>query len=147
MIAGNFRLKNYDGWRIAYYIMTEPYDAVEILERLYRSGCSRKFLRRAEKLLSSGKLNIGLTYSNPKERRSVIVISRTTTIWEFFNSYAHEVDHLEKHISKTLGFSPYSEDASYLVGEIIKNMFQDVTSRMSWKKRCTRMGKARNIYL
>lgn len=140
MISGNFRLRNYANWRIAYFIMTDSDDTGRILKKLYRLGCSRKFLRKAEKLLDSGKLNIGLTYSNPEERRSVIVISKTTTIWEFFNSYAHEVDHLEKHISKALDFSPYSEDASYLVGEIIKNMFQDVTLKMAGRKECHCIG-------
>lgn len=43
---------------------------------------------------------------------------------------AHEVDHIEKHIAKTLNFSPYSESASYLVGEIIRNMFYNITRKM-----------------
>lgn len=47
------------------------------------------------------------------------------------NSFAHEVDHhVEKHIAKTLNFSPYSESASYLVGEIIRNMFYNITRKM-----------------
>lgn len=54
----------------------------------------------------------------------------STDIWEFFNSFAHEVDHIEKHIAKTLNFSPYSESASYLVGEIIRNMFYNITRKM-----------------
>lgn len=51
-------------------------------------------------------------------------------LMEFFNSFAHEVDHIEKHIAKTLNFSPYSESASYLVGEIIRNMFYNITRKM-----------------
>lgn len=147
MIAGNFRLKNYANWRIAYFIMTDSEDAEGILCKLSRLGCSRKFLRKAENLLNSDKLNIGLTYSNPEKRRSIVVISKTTTIWEFFNSYAHEINHLEKHISESLGFSPYSEDASYLVGEIIKNMFQDITLQMSGEKRCHMIEEGRCICL
>lgn len=49
---------------------------------------------------------------------------------DYFNSFAHEVDHIEKHIAKTLNFSPYSESASYLVGEIIRNMFYNITRKM-----------------
>lgn len=145
MISGDICLRNYGNWRVAYFIMTDSYDAEEILLKLYRLGCSRKFLCKAESLLNSGRYNIGLTYSNPNKRRSVIVISKTTTIWEFFNSYAHEVDHLEKHISKALGFSPYSEDASYLVGEVIRGMFQDVTLKMTGRKRCHSLGDGHYI--
>lgn len=57
-------------------------------------------------------------------------LTPSTDIWEFFNSFAHEVDHIEKHIAKTLNFSPYSESASYLVGEIIRNMFYNITRKM-----------------
>lgn len=42
----------------------------------------------------------------------------------------NNVDHIEKHIAKTLNFSPYSESASYLVGEIIRNMFYNITRKM-----------------
>ena len=69
---------------------------------------------------------ISPAYSNKHKRQSVIVVSKTTDIWEFFNSFAHEVDHIEKHIAKTLGFSPYSESASYLVGELVRNMFYNI---------------------
>lgn len=129
MIHGKFYLDNYADWRIYYFMVTDADDAFIILSRLHRIGCSKKFMSRAKKLLYSDKLNTGLAYSNKQERKSVIVVSKTTDIWEFFNSFAHEVDHIEKHIAKTLGFSPYSEDASYLVGEIIKNMFYDIMTK------------------
>lgn len=87
-------------------------------------------MNRAKEILYSNRRNIGIAYSNPKYKRSAIVVSKTTDIWEFFNSFAHEVDHIEKHIAKTLNFSPYSESASYLVGEIIRNMFYNITRKM-----------------
>lgn len=125
MIHGNFYLDNYDDWRIYYFMVTDIHDAYVILNKLRSIGCSQKFMSRAKKLLYSDKLNTGLAYSNIRKRKSVIVVSKTTDIWEFFNSFAHEIDHIEKHIAKALKFSPYSEDASYLVGEIIRNMFYD----------------------
>lgn len=105
-------------------------DAEEIIDELYSLRCSKRFLNRAKEILYSNRRNIGIAYSNPKYRRSAIVVSKTTDIWEFFNSFAHEVDHIEKHIAKTLNFSPYSENASYLVGEIIRNMFYNITKKM-----------------
>ena len=130
MIAGKFYLKNYANWQISYYMVTNADDADEILDRLSYIGCGQKFISRAEELLYSNRRNIGLAYSHKKSKRSVIVVSKTTNIWEFFNSFAHELDHIEKHIAKTLGFNPYSENASYLVGEIIKNMFYDIFKRL-----------------
>ncbi len=126
MIAGKFRLRNYANWQIYYYIVTNVNDTPIIMRKLSRIGCRKKFMGRARKLLSSGKLNIGLAYSNRHYKKSVIVVSETTDVWEFLNSFAHEIDHIEKHIAKALGFSPYSESASYLVGEIIKNMFHNI---------------------
>lgn len=145
MIAGRIKLKNYADWKIYYYIQTDSDDTEEIIQRLARVGCSRKFLRRAENLLDADRFNIGLTYSNPERGKSVLVISKTTDIWEFFNSLAHETDHLEKHISQELGFSPYSEDASYLVGEIIRAMFKSVARQMDKRKRCQSLGNGHYI--
>ena len=126
MIAGKFYLENYANWRVSYFMITDADDADIIMGRLRYIGCSQKFMSRAAKLLYSNKRNIGLAYSNKYKRQSVIVVSKTTDIWEFFNSFAHEVDHIEKHIAKTLGFSPYSESASYLVGELVRNMFYSI---------------------
>lgn len=130
MIAGKFHLKNYAYWQISYFIMTDADDSDDILDELYSLKCSKRFMDKAEKILYSNKPNIGIAYSNPTYRRSVIVISKTTSAGEFFNSFAHEIDHIEKHIAKALDFSPYSESASYLVGEIIRNMFYDITRKM-----------------
>ena len=126
MIAGKFYLENYANWQISYFMVTDADDAHIIMDRLRYIGCSQKFMGRAKKLLYSNTRNTGLAYSNNYKRQSVIVVSKTTNIWEFFNSYAHEVDHIEKHIAKTLGFSPYSENASYLVGELVRNMFYSI---------------------
>lgn len=129
MIAGKFYLENYANWQVSYFMVTGRDDAHIIVDRLYRIGCSEKFMSRAKKLLYSGRLNTGLAYSNKHKKQSVIVVSKTTNVWEFFNSFAHEIDHIEKHIAKTLGFSPYSESASYLVGEIVRNMFYDAMTQ------------------
>lgn len=121
-----------DEQHLALYVkdVVDANDAEEIIDELYSLRCSKRFLNRAKEILYSNRRNIGIAYSNPKYKRSAIVVSKTTDIWEFFNSFAHEVDHIEKHIAKTLNFSPYSESASYLVGEIIRNMFYNITRKM-----------------
>lgn len=126
MINGKFHLKNYANWRILYFIMTDADDAEDILDELDELNCSNRFMRKAERLLCSNFCNKGLAYTKYRRRTSIVVISKTTNIWEFFNSFAHEIDHVEKHIAKALNFSPYSEAASYLVGEIIRGMFYNI---------------------
>lgn len=128
MISGEFYLENYANWHVAYFMLTDIEDAEEIIDELHELKCSLRFIRKAEKLLYSGNRNIGITYSNSNYERTVIVVSKTTDIFEFLNSFSHEIDHVEKHISKALRFSPYSEDASYLVGEIIFEMAHDVVN-------------------
>lgn len=130
MITGKFQLKNYANWRVVYFIITDVDDSEDILDALDRLRCSRRFIKKAESLLYSGSRNIGLVYTKPRLKTSVFVVSKTTSVWEFFNTFAHEIDHVEKHIAKALGFSPYSENASYLVGELIKEMLYNIFKKM-----------------
>ena len=129
MISGTFYLENYANWQISYYIIADEQDANKIMRKLHKLGCSKKFRKRAESFLYSGRRNIGLAYSKPSRRASIIMVSKTTNVWEFFNTFAHELDHIEKHIAKALKFSPYSETASYLVGEIIRGMFYSISKK------------------
>lgn len=131
MISGKIRLRNYSDWQITYYIFTKKENASVILDSLYGLGCNNKFLQKAAGLLESGKRNIGITYSNSRSKRTVFVISETTSLEEFFNSLAHEVDHVEKHIAKALDFSPYSEQASYLVGEILQKIIHNTIKQVN----------------
>lgn len=131
MISGKFRLKNYDDWQITYFLLTDKYNTDEVLEALRKAGCGEKLMRQAEKLFNSKRKNIGLAYSRKSKRKSVLVVSKATSAAEFINSFAHEIDHLEKHIARTLGFNPYSESASYLVGEMTRNIFSNITKQIS----------------
>lgn len=52
-----------------------------------------------------------------------MVIACTSSADEFANSLQHEQRHLERHIAESIGIDPYSEDASYLAGDISAAMF------------------------
>jgi len=65
----------------------------------------------------------GLTYSNFKERESVIVIGKTSCPAEFQHTFDHEKIHLAMHIGKYFNIDPYSEELAYLVGDIGSEMF------------------------
>lgn len=140
MIVRDFYLKNYDNWHITFFIATNQYDADEILDRLEYIGCKPKFIRKAYRNLTSGRLNSGLTYTNPKLRESIIVISEVSDLGEFLDSFFHELDHFEKHVTQALGFSPYSEYASYLIGQTVKNLFY------SFSKKHVKVNRTRRLY-
>lgn len=126
MISGRFKLRGYGNWCVTYHLLTEVEDTEDILNSLRRTCCSLKFLRKAGRLLSSGSKDIGLTYSNRSKRRSVLVVSSATSSGELLNTFAHEIDHLEKHITRAFGLDPYGESASYLVGEIVRNIYNNI---------------------
>ena len=125
MIRQRIYLDNYDILVHAYYATTQYY-VEEILDRLYEIGCRGVNLRKAERNLSSGQLNTGLTYYSPRHREAVMVVALTSSAAEFFNSLMHELSHLTAYIAKDDGLSFTGEDIAYLEGELARDMFPAV---------------------
>lgn len=105
-------------WCIDIYYDANPSNADEILDALWDLGCEQRYLYKAERLLRSGVANEGLTYSNPYERRSIIVVGHTDDAFQFINSLSHEKQHLEQAICKADRLDPYGEDIAYISGNI-----------------------------
>ena len=59
-----------------------------------------------------------VTFSNDKERASVIVIGETSCPAQFSNSFDHEKLHLSMHIARVDNIDPFGEELAYLAGEI-----------------------------
>lgn len=133
MISGSVTLRHYRGWKVVYFVAADSEDTDDILDVLERVGCSHDRLRRVEKMLMRKSCDTGFTFTNKNDRISVITCSKTTNIFELINTFAHEVDHVEKHIAKALEFDPYSERASYLVGELVRDIFIDLTEKLFCK--------------
>lgn len=130
MITGEVVLDNYRGWRVRYYLATDSRDTRKILGDMRSGGCGEKTLRNAERLLSSDRCNTGLTVSRNKTRKTFIIASKSTSVYEFINTFVHELDHVEKHIAKALHFDPYSERASYLVGELTREILTNAINKL-----------------
>ena len=64
-----------------------------------------------------------ITYSDFENRRTLMVISRTSSAAQFQNSLDHEKGHLCMHISHCMGIDPYGEEAQYLSGYVGQKMF------------------------
>ncbi len=64
----------------------------------------------------------GLTYTNYDERCTIMVISRTTSPEEFWNTLDHERGHAVEHIASALGLDNDGEEKQYLAGELAREM-------------------------
>lgn len=126
MIARSVFIKAAD-WTVHVFIDTGLNDAPSILRFMRSLGCSRWQMRIAKaNLHDRWKVNTGITSTVTYRRSSVTVISECTSIREFLNSYAHELNHLEMHIGKACGYDPYGEDASRLSGELMSRIFLEL---------------------
>lgn len=116
------------GWRARVYYLTETEqdgrDAAEILHALRACGATGTETAEAVRMLEADALNCGMTYSNERTRRSVVVIGRADSAEEFASTYDHEKGHLAAHIAQAVGISPAGEEYQYLAGEIARQMFK-----------------------
>lgn len=111
-------------WTVYAYYSVGHYYTKEIMERLVQIGCTETNIRRAYRNLSSGHVDTGLTFSNPKRRTSVMVIGYASSGGEFFNSLLHEMRHLEEHILNASDIEPYGEPVAYLIGDLAKEVYK-----------------------
>lgn len=123
MITQTFVLDSWDSWIVKVYYAVNRYHVARIIRELESIGCSERDLQSAAENMEAGRYNMGLTYSNHKLRRSVMVIGLTDSADEFANTMSHEVGHLAAHIGSALRLDPYGEDLQYLTGDITMKMF------------------------
>lgn len=113
-------------WRVTAYYAVSCYWTREIMEELHRLGASMAVLKSAYDNMTSCSLNTGLCFSNGSMRESVLVIARTSSAAEFFNSFEHEFQHLKGHIATTVGLDPNGEDVAYMSGELARDIFPKI---------------------
>ncbi len=133
MMSGSVTLRRYGGWKVVYYVAADRTDADEIMRALERVGCPAERLEKAERMLRGRSCDTGLTYSNKKRRFSCITISQTRNFSELINTFVHELDHVAKHITLAMSINPFSERASYLIGELARDIFVELTSKLFCK--------------
>lgn len=115
-------------WTVDIIYLSHAEDADYIADKLWDMGCAEQNLRKARRLLRSGVPNEGLTYTDNAHRHSLIVVGHSTSVGEFLSTVVHEVDHLTDHISRYYGIPYDSEDNSYLIGDIVKSLYEDATN-------------------
>lgn len=123
MIRQIITLKDYL-WRIRVYYAVDTYYIEEILSLMQDLGASDIEIRKASDSMREGSPNVGLTYSAPERRETVMVIGRADSPEEFQNTFDHEKGHLVKHICLADRIDPFGEEAEYLAGEVGQKMFR-----------------------
>ena len=110
-------------WIVKAYIDTTSEDAEEILDELRSIGADMDVMRTAYKILRSGKPNSGLTYVSLASRETVIVVSRSTSAEEYFNSIVHEIAHAGVYMCNALEIDLSSEEAAYFQGGLARDLY------------------------
>ena len=123
MIRQRFDIIGRYYWTVYCYYVVHAYDIDEIITQLEKVGCRGKHLRTAYENISSGRLDTGLAYTNHDNRKTVIVIAKTSSALEFAQSWTHEVGHLADHIAQYYEISPHGEEIRYLQDSIIVKMW------------------------
>lgn len=117
MIKDSFSIYN---WKVTILYECTCDDIDDIIETLKDIQCPNKYIKEALRNLETCKLNIGLTYSNIKQKSSIIIINKTSSFAQLINTIAHEYFHLICHISKGLNITD-EEELAYLNGDL--NMY------------------------
>jgi hypothetical protein len=78
--------------------------------------CNAGVAKQAYENIAEDKPNTGLTFS--KDRKTCIVMGRSTDKANFSHTYVHEITHCAIHIANEYGISPQSESLAYIAGDL-----------------------------
>ena len=82
-------------------------------------GATRAEARKACNVLTGG-LNRGFSYSNPDLQMSLVCIGDASSRAQWWDTVAHEVDHLQNAIMEVYDVEPGTEDAAWLQGYLMR---------------------------
>lgn len=125
MIEQKITLDKY-GWEIYIYYAISTYYIGDILEHLWNIGVGGENAKKAYESLSRNKLDTGLCYSNYAKRKTIIVIAKSSSPEEFFNSLTHEASHACTHIASASYVDLTSEEYAYMVGDLCMAMYPSI---------------------
>lgn len=118
-------LPEYD-WVIKAYFSVSSYWTDEIMAELAFAGADEEQMWKSYYSLSSGNLNEGICFSGADTRTSVLVVAKTSSAAEFYNSTTHEFCHLAAQIAQIIGVNPAGEEVAYMVGEMARDFYPSI---------------------
>lgn len=114
-------------WLVHMYFALDTFYIDDIMENLYHIGCDSQRAKQAYENMMADKKNTGFTYSNYRNRESVMVVSKTTSASEMFNTTIHELVHLASHIAHACDYEPTGEAIAYIIGDLAKEIYPDIS--------------------
>lgn len=114
-------------WNVCMYFALDTYYVEDIMQSLCDIGCDSQRARHAYENMMADKKNTGFTYSNYRNRESVMVVSKTTSAAQFFNTTMHEFKHLSSHIAKACGYDETDEPIAYIMGDLAELIYPDIS--------------------
>ena len=114
-------------WNVCMYFALDTYYVEDIMQSLCDIGCDSQRARQAYENMMADKKNTGFTYSNYRNRESVMVVSKTTSASEMFNTTIHELIHLASHIAHACDYEPTGEAIAYIIGDLAKEIYPDIS--------------------
>lgn len=109
-------------WNVLVYYNVDTEDFVEVADSLRQLDCPREDRIKALKVLR--KKNTGFTFSNTDYKMSIVCISKATNVGQFVNTVIHEAKHVQSHICQYYEIEEDSEDAAYLIGHLVHQMYK-----------------------
>lgn len=132
MIGQSFYIDKYD-WQVVVLYEVSYYNKSYVINLLKQICNNDKIINQAANNLALRKFNTGFTYSNLDTQRSLMVIGKTDSIRELFNTIVHEANHLKSHIATVYNINEKGEEVCYLIGDIVRTMFR-VFSKIIYNK-------------
>lgn len=114
-------------WNVCMYFALDTYYVEDIMQSLCDIGCDSQRAKQAYENMMADKKNTGFTYSNYRNRESVMVVSKTTSASEMFNTTIHELVHLASHIAHACDYEPTGETIAYIIGDLAKEIYPDIS--------------------
>lgn len=118
-------LPEYD-WVIKAYFSVSSYWTGEIMAELAFAGADEEQMWKSYYSLSSGNLDEGICFSGADTRTSILVVAKTSSAAEFYNSTTHEFCHLAAQIAQIVGVNPAGEEVAYMVGEMARDFYPSI---------------------
>lgn len=101
-------------WKIIYFTYRDPIRTIiNAIQRVSNSSANW-----VEDVYD--EINYGFTYSIPSKRTSIVFISEAENKYEFFETFVHELKHVQSHICEYYDVSESGEEAAYLIGYLTK---------------------------
>lgn len=113
-------------WNVLVYYNADYKDLPEIEDALYQVDCPEEDIDAVLHVIYKNS-NTGFTFSNSDYYMSVVCISETTSAEEFVNTAVHEAKHVQSHICEYYNIPEDSEEAAYIIGHIVSEMYKMVS--------------------